>query len=65
MVPNLTAIERAFQIAKSGAAESMDSIRRGLKRKVIRSNISMDSWSAVSGGSVQPNAEIAPTKQVQ
>ena len=33
MDPNLTAIERAFQIAKSGDSESMDSIRRVLKKE--------------------------------
>ena len=33
MDPNLTAIERAFQAAKSGEAESMDDILRLLKKE--------------------------------
>jgi len=33
MDPNLTAIERAFQAAKSGEAASMDDILRLLKRE--------------------------------
>jgi len=32
MDPNLTAIERAFQAAKSGEAASMEDIRRLLKK---------------------------------
>ena len=33
MDPHLTAIERAFQAAKSGEAPSMDELRRLLKRE--------------------------------
>ena len=33
MDPNLTAIERAFQAAKSGEAASMEDVRRLLKRE--------------------------------
>jgi hypothetical protein len=33
MQPNLTAIERAFQLAKSGGVESVEDIRRALAKE--------------------------------